>query len=96
MGFLELVCENALAHEPCKAGLAVRPQHGVVVTHDGIAVGVYEVALMIEGAMLAEQKALRASNEVHHAQCRNGLRATGLFLSFGNPRLAIKRFVLGP
>jgi GxxExxY protein len=99
-GFLERVYENALAHELRKAGLGVRQQHGVVVMYDGIAVGEYAVDLLVEGAVLVELKALRALNEVHYAQCMNYLRATGLrlclLLNFGNPRLAIKRFVLGP
>jgi GxxExxY protein len=99
-GFLERVYGNALAHELRKAGLGVRQQHGIVVVYDGIAVGEYAVDLLVEGVVLVELKALRALNEVHYAQCMNYLRATGLrlclLLNFGNPRLAIKRFVLGP
>jgi GxxExxY protein len=97
-GFLERVYENALAYELRKAGLVVSQQHGIIVRYDGLIVGEYAVDLLVEGAVLVELKAVRALNEVHHAQCMNDLRATGLriclLLNFGNPRLAIKRFVL--
>ena len=36
-GFLEKVYENALAHEPRKAGFAVAQQHGITVVYDGSA-----------------------------------------------------------
>jgi GxxExxY protein len=40
----------------------------------------------------------KAIDEIHHAQCLNYLKATGLHLcllfNFGKPRLEIKRIVL--
>ena len=38
-GFLESVCEKALAHELCKAGLQVECQRVAKVVYDGILVG---------------------------------------------------------
>ena len=100
VGFVERVYENTLVHELRKAGLAVRQQHGIVVMYDGIVVGEYAVDLLVEDTVLVELKALRAVTELHYAQCMNYLRATErrlcLLLNFGNPRLGIKRFVVGP
>ena len=98
-GFFEKVYENALAHELRKAGLAVLQQRGVTVMYDGVIVGDYAVDLLVQEAVIVELKAIKAMVEIHRAQCINYLRATGLqvclLLNFGNPRLEIKRIVLG-
>jgi GxxExxY protein len=97
-GFLEKVYENALLHELRKAGLAVVQQHRMVVRYDGIVVGDYAVDLLVDHIVLVELKAAKAIDEIHHAQCLNYLKATGLhlclLLNFGKPRLEIKRIVL--
>ena len=99
IGFLEKVYENALAYEMRKAGLAVLQQHGVSVMYDGTVVGDYVIDLMVEQSLLVELKAAKALDEVHHAQCLNYLKATGmrlgLLLNFGRPRLEIKRVANG-
>src|SRR5271165_5813769 len=98
-GFLEKVYENALAHELRKAGLAVAQQRGVTVMYDGIIVGDYAVDLLVQETVIVELKAIKAVADIHRAQCINTLPATGLqvclLLNFGNPRLEIKRIVLG-
>jgi GxxExxY protein len=98
-GFLEKVYENALAHELRKAGIAVVQQRRVTVTYDGLIVGDYAVDLLVQDAVIVELKATNAVADIHRAQCINYLRATGLhlclLLNFGNPRLEIKRLVLG-
>jgi GxxExxY protein len=97
-GFLERVYENALAHEPQKAALAVEQQRGITVTYDGITVGEYFVDLLVENAVLVELKTVRALEDAHRAQCLNYLRATGRHLcplmNFGAPRLEVRRIVL--
>ena len=97
-GFVEKVYENALLHELQKAGLAVSQQHRMVVRYDGIVVGEYAVDLLVEHTVLVELKVAKAIDEIHHAQCLNYLKATGLhlclLLNFGKPRLEIKRIVL--
>jgi GxxExxY protein len=96
---LEKVYENALAHQLRKVGLAVAQQRGVTVMYDGIIVGEYAVDLLVEESVILELKAIKAVADIHRAQCINYLRATGLqvclLLNFGNPRLEIKRVVLG-
>jgi GxxExxY protein len=94
-GFLEQVYENALAHEPRKAGLSVVQQHGITVEYDGIIVGEYAVDLLVDGTVMVELKAIKALDGAHTAQCLNYLKATGLrlclLLNFGKPRLEIRR-----
>jgi GxxExxY protein len=98
-GFLEKVYENALVHELRKAGLEVAQQRGVRVTYDGVIVGDYAVDMLVQESVIVELKAVKAVANIHRAQCINYLRATGLhvclLLNFGNPRLEIKRIVLG-
>lgn len=97
-GFLEKVYENALAHELFKAGLAVAQQRGITVIYDGATVGEYFVDLLGEESILIELKTVRALESVHHAQCMNYLRATGmhicLLLNFRAPHMEIRRVVL--
>ena len=59
-GFLEKVCENALAHELTKAGLMVGRQIAIGVEYDGVTVGAYVADLLVENAVLVEIKAVRA------------------------------------
>jgi GxxExxY protein len=47
-GFLEQVYENALVHEPWKAGCAVEQQLGMTVRYDGKAAGMYFMHLLAE------------------------------------------------
>jgi GxxExxY protein len=78
---------------------AVAQQRGIVVRYDGIIVGDYAVDLLVEESVIVELKATKAVADIHHAQCINYLRGTGLhlclLLNFGNPRVAIQRIVLG-
>jgi len=96
-GFLEKVYENALAHELRKAGLRVRQQHPIQVFYDGIVVGDYVADLLVEDSVILELKAVRELDDVHRAQGRNYLNATGLHLclliNFANPRVDIRRIV---
>jgi GxxExxY protein len=77
----------------------VAQQHGIVVRYDGVIVGEYAADLLVEDAVIVELKATKAVADIHRAQCVNYLRATGLhvclLLNFANPRLEIKRIVLG-
>jgi GxxExxY protein len=99
VGFVEKVYENALVHELRKAGLNVAQQRGISVYYDGVIVGEYTADLLVEGEVLVEIKAVKKLDDVHNAQCLNYLKATGLhlclLLNFGNPRIEVKRIVLG-
>jgi GxxExxY protein len=82
-----------------KTGLAVAQQRGVTVMYDGAIVGDYAMDLLVQESVIVELKAIKAVAEIHRAQCINYLRATGLqvclLLNSGNPRLGIKRVVVG-
>ena len=87
--------ENALTHEPHKAGLTVRQQHTVVVHHDGTVVGTSTTDPLAENAVLIELKAPTALNTVHQDQYTNYLKGSRLWLclrlNFECTRLDIKR-----
>lgn len=96
-GFLEKVCENALAHELRKQGLDVQQQERVEVGYDGVVVGDYVMDLLVDRRLVLELKAVKAIDPNQVAQTINYLRATGhhvgLIPNLGNPRLEIKRLV---
>jgi len=96
-GFLEKVYENALAHELRTSGLAVQQQKHVSVIYDGIVVGDYTADLLVQESVVVELKTAKTLEDIHIAQCLNYLKATGLkvclLISFGSPRVQIKRLV---
>lgn len=96
-GFRERVYENALAHEPRKAGLAVEQQKAIKVSYDNIIVGDYIADLIVNDQILVETKAVRKLDDVHFAQCLNYLRATRkplcLLINFGVPRIQLRRII---
>jgi GxxExxY protein len=94
-GFLESVYEKALAHELNKAGLQVECQQAVRVIYDGVVVGDFVADMLIESAVLVENKAVQTLVQAHEVQLVNCLTATGievgLLLNFGASSLQVKR-----
>jgi GxxExxY protein len=94
-GFLESVYQNALAHELRKAGLRVECEKPIQVTYDGIAVGDFSADMLVENAVMIENKAAQALAAAHEVQLVNYLTATGveigLLLNFGAEKLEFKR-----
>jgi GxxExxY protein len=94
-GFLESVYQNALAHELRKAGLRVECEKPIQVTYDGIVVGDFAADMLVEGAVMVENKAVQALAPAHEVQLVNYLTATGieigLLLNFGAEKLEFKR-----
>jgi GxxExxY protein len=92
-GFLEKVYEIALAHELRKSGFVVEQQKGMQVRYDGVVVGDYLAALLVQNAVLVELKAVKILTNTHVAQCLNYLRTIGLkvclLLNFGTPKVQI-------
>ncbi len=90
-GFLEMVYENALAHELRAAGLAVAQQSSVRVHYHDVVVGEYFADLLVENAPLLELKAVKALDDALRMKTATYVRATGqrlcLLLNFGRPRL---------
>lgn len=96
-GFLETVYEQALKIELAKRGIAFESQKQVSVTYDGIVVGTHILDLIIEGKLILELKTVKGFDDIHFAQVRSYLRATGLklglLINFSKPRLIVKRVV---
>ncbi len=94
-GFLESVYQHALAHELRKANLEVECERKIHVTYDGVVVGDFSADMIVQGAILVENKAVQALAPAHEVQLVNYLTATGieigLLLNFGAERLGFKR-----
>lgn len=62
-------------------------------------VGEYAVDLLVEDTVLVELEAMNQLDDIHHAECLNYLKVTGLKVcllrNFGRPRIEIKRIVPG-
>ena len=99
-GFLEVIYENAIAHEMRKHGLRFERQYVVPVFYDGVQVGEHRVDLFVEGKVVVELKSVDALNEKHKAQVISTLKAVparvGLLMNFNEARLVdgLQRVVL--
>jgi len=96
-GFLESLYEQALKMELAKRGMAFEFQKEIVVEYDGRPIGKHVLDIVVEGKLIVELKAVKALEDIHFAQMRSYLRATGLkvglLLNFAEPTLTIKRMV---
>lgn len=94
-GYLESVYENALAHELRRSGIRLECQKPIVVMYDGIVVGDFFADMLVESAVIVENKAVHALCQAHELQLVNYLTATGvelgLLFNFGTARLEFKR-----
>jgi len=99
VGFLEKVCENALALELRRDSHVVEQQKQIEVWYKGEQVGMYQADLVVDGTVVVELKAVSGLERVHRAQCLNYLRATrletGLVLNFGRPHVEVQRVAAG-
>lgn len=96
-GFLESVYEQALKVALAKRSIALEQQKQVEVRFENVLVGVHVLDLMVEGRLVIELKAIKELDDVHYAQLRSYLRATGakvgLLMNFNSPTLVVKRLV---
>jgi len=97
-GFLESIYESAMKTALRHRGIAYEAQKEVTVFFEGEEAGVHRLDLIVEGEIVVELKAVRALEEIHFAQVKSYLKATGLhvglLLNFNAPTLVIKRVVL--
>jgi GxxExxY protein len=98
-GHLEKVYENALVHRLRKAGLEVKQQHPLkVYDEDGTLIGDYLADLLVEGCLVVELKACRATTDEHVAQILGYLKSSkiedGLLINFGSYKFQIKKYVM--
>ena len=99
-GHLEKIYENALVHRLRKQGLKVAQQVPLTVQdEDGTVLGEFFADLFVEGCLVVELKACRAIAEEHVAQLLGYLKSsrirTGLLINFGEPRLYVKKYLMG-
>jgi len=97
-GFLESIYESALKTALRHRGITYESQREVAVLFEGEEAGVHRLDLIVEGQVVVELKAIKALEDVHFAQVRSYLKATGLhvglLLNFNAPTLIIKRVVM--
>jgi GxxExxY protein len=97
-GFLESIYQRAVEVALANRGIAFERQKEVHVLFEGTDVGLHRLDLVVAGRIIVELKAVKAFDEIHFAQLRSYLKATGLriglLLNFNSPTLAVKRVVL--
>ncbi len=97
-GFVEAIYQSALKTALRHRGIAYESQKEVTVLFESEELGVHRLDLVVEGHVVVELKAVKALEDVHFAQVRSYLKATGLhvglLLNFNAPALIVKRVVL--
>jgi GxxExxY protein len=97
-GFLESIYQRAMEIALEHRGIAFERQKEVHVYFEGVDLGVQRLDLIVAEQLVLELKAVKAFEDIHFAQLRSYLRATGLrtglLLNFNACTLVIKRVVL--
>jgi GxxExxY protein len=97
-GFLESIYESALKVELRHRGIVYDAQKEVTVMFEGEEVGVHRLDLVVEEHIVVELKAIKVLEDIHFAQVKSYLKATGLhvglLMNFYSPTLTVKRIVL--
>ena len=95
---MENIYENALVYEMKQEKLRVEEQKLVSVLYKGVKVGEHRLDLLVENAVIVENKVVKELNEIHQAQILSYLRATGrrigLLINFAKTRIEVKRIIL--
>ena len=96
-GFLENIYEKALKIELTKVHLSFESQKTVQIPYNGQVVGTHRLDLLVQNQIIIELKTVTEFSDIHFAQLRSYLKATGLktglLLNFAKPALEIKRVV---
>jgi len=96
-GFIESIYEQALKIEFAEHNFHFDSQKEIKMKYLGVEVGLHRLDLLVENQIILEIKAVKELLDVHFAQLRSYLKATGLkvglLLNFAKPTLEIKRVV---
>lgn len=96
-GFLESVYEEALKVEFSANNLEFESQKEIKIKYNGVEIGVHRLDLVVDNKIIAELKAVKELADIHFAQIRSYLKATGLriglLINFAKPILEVKRIV---
>jgi len=80
-----------------RLGLHYDSQKEIMIKYLSVEVGLHRLDLLIENIIIVELKAVKELADIHFAQLRSYLKATGLkvglLLNFAKPTLEIKRVV---
>jgi GxxExxY protein len=94
---METIYEEALKLELLEHKLYFETQKEIQIEYLGVAIGTHCLDLVVENQIIVELKAVKEFTDVHYAQLRSYLKATGLkvglLLNFAKPTLEIKRVV---
>jgi GxxExxY protein len=97
-GFLESVYDNAVQVALGHRSVPHETQQEARVVFEDELVGVHRLDLVVDGQIVVELKAVKALEDLHFAQLRSYLKATGLhvglLMNFNAPTLVVKRVVL--
>jgi len=96
-GFLEAIYENALQMQLEEMGIEADFQKEVPIHFHGVLVGSHRLDSLVAGELIVELKAIKTLEDIHFAQVRSYLRATGLkhglLFNFATMPLTIKRVI---
>jgi GxxExxY protein len=97
-GFLESIYQKAIEVALRHRNITFENQREVLIQFEGEDVGLHRLDLIAERDMIVELKAVKAFEDIHFAQVKSYLKATGLhiglLLNFNATTLVIKRIVL--
>ena len=96
-GFLENIYEEALKIEFSEHNIDYESQKEIKIKYLGTEIGMHRLDLLVEEKIIIELKAVKEFADIHFAQLRSYLKATGLetglLLNFSRSTLEIKRIV---
>jgi len=97
-GFLESVYQKAMEVALRHRALPFNEQKEIRIFFEEEEVGLHRLDLVVADEIVVELKAVKTLEDVHYAQVKSYLKATGLhvglLLNFNAPTLIIKRIVL--
>ena len=97
-GFLESIYEQALRFELTDRGIPFQSQKGIEVLYGDRQVGNHVLDLLVAGRLVVELKAVKQLEDIHFAQVKSYLQATGakvgLLMNFNSRTLDVRRVVL--
>jgi GxxExxY protein len=97
-GFLESVYQKAMEVALRHRELPFQEQKEIHIFFEEEDVGLHKLDLVVGDEIVVELKAVKALEDIHYAQVKSYLKATGLhvglLLNFNAPTLVVKRVVL--
>jgi GxxExxY protein len=96
-GYVESIYQEALKVEFSEHDFSFESQKEITIKYLDVVVGVHRLDLVVGNQVVLELKAVKELTDVHFAQLRSYLKATGLkvglLLNFSKPTLEIRRVV---